>query len=332
MGEILRQSPRPEIEIIRAPFRQNLKGYEDLPTLVVTGETLLHVSRILREGPDRYRAVGPAEGPGVKLFQVSGVVNRPGIYELPLGTSLRRLIDDTCGGTKEGEELQAVVVGGARGTCLLPDELDLSLDFDSVRAAGGVIGTGAVAVLGHGDCIVDQVKQWVEFSCYEECGKCSLGREGSYQLREMVADMTRGKSRTGDLDLLREIGQAMRAGCVCSFGRTAPNVVLSTMAKFPQEYEAHMKRRRCKTLVCAQYVTFHILPDLCDGCGACAEECPEDAIEGGKAKVHVIDQDACEKCGVCYDVCLDLRRAVVKAGTVKPQTPKRPIPVGTWKR
>jgi NADH-quinone oxidoreductase subunit F len=131
--------------------------------------------------------------------------------------------------------------------------------------------------------------------------------------------------------MMREVGLAMRAGAACPFGRTAPNILLSTLEKFPEEYEAHMRRRLCPALVCERYVTFHILPDLCDGCGKCVEVCPEDAIEGGKGKIHVIDQDACEKCGKCYDVCLDLRQAVVKAGAIKPRTPKRPIPVGTWK-
>ena len=198
-----------------------------------------------------------------------------------------------------------------------------------MKRSGGIIGSGAVAVLSARDCIIDQTKQRIGFSCYETCGKCSLGREGSYQLNEIVTDMTRGKSRAGDLELLREIGEAMQIGCMCAFGRTAPNIVLSGHGEVPRGVRgAHAKRKRCKALVCAKYVTFHILPDLCDGCGACVDECPEDAIAGGKKKIHVIDQDACEQCGRCYEVCLDLQKAVVKAGAVKPRTPKRPDPGG----
>ena len=319
------------VEIVRAPFRRNMKGYEDQPTLLMTGETLLNVSRVVRDGADAYRQVGTSESPGTKFFQVTGSVERPGIYELPLGTPLRVLIDEVCGGVKEGETLKAVIVGGIKGACLKPDELDLPLDFDSVRGAGGTIGSGGVAVLDEKDCIVDQTKRRVNISCYDTCATCSLGREGSYQLREIVADATRGKSRGSDVDMMREVGLGMKAGGACAFGRTAPNIVLSTLEKFPEEYEAHMKRRLCHALVCEHYVTFHILPDLCDGCGECVDVCPEDAIEGGRKKVHVIDQDACEKCGKCYEVCMDLRQAVVKAGAVKPRTPKRPIPVGTWK-
>jgi NADH-quinone oxidoreductase subunit F len=197
--------------------------------------------------------------------------------------------------------------------------------------SGGTIGSGAVAVLDETDCIVDETKRRVAISCYDVCATCSLGREGSYQLREIVADATRGKSRGSDVDMMREVGRGMKAGGACQFGRTAPNIVLSSLEKFPEEWEAHMKRRLCRTLVCDQYVTFHILPDLCDGCGACVDACPEDAIEGGRNKIHVIDQDACEKCGKCLEVCNGLRQAVVKAGPIKPRTPKRPVPVGSWK-
>jgi NADH-quinone oxidoreductase subunit F len=318
------------VEVVRAPFRRNMKGYEEVPTLLATGETLLNVSRILREGAEAFRQAGTPESPGTKFFQVTGSVERPGVYELPLGTSLRALIEEVCG-LKESETLKAVIVGGIKGACYKPDELDLSLDFDSVRRSGGTIGSGAVAVLNDKDCIVDQTKQRIALSCYDTCATCSLGREGSYQLREIVADATRGKSRGSDADMMREIGRCMKAGAACAFGRTAPNIVLSTLEKFPQEYEAHMKRRLCQALVCERYVTFHILPERCDGCGECVDGCPEDAIEGGRGKIHVIDQDACEKCGTCHEVCNGLRQAVVKAGAIKPRTPKRPIPVGTWR-
>ena len=320
----------PAVEIVQAPFRRNLKGYEDVPTLVVNAETLLGIARVLAEGADAYCTTGCAGSPGTKWFHVSGRVKRPGIYELPLGVGLRHLVEEVCGGVAEGETLQAVVVGGARGSLYRPEELAQPLDFDSAAREGGTIGSGAVTVLGERDCVIDHTRQSLAFSCYDACGACALGREGSYQLREIVADITRGKSRPGDLELLREIGEAMKIGCACAAGRTAANLVLSGLGAFAEEYEAHAKRKRCRALVCAKYVTFHILPDLCDGCGACAEECPEDAIAGGRKKIHVIDQDDCTQCGRCYEVCLDLQKAVVKAGPVKPRTPKRPIPVGSW--
>jgi NADH:ubiquinone oxidoreductase subunit F (NADH-binding)/ferredoxin len=319
------------VELVRGPFRPNLKGYEDVPTLVMTAETLLNISRVLREGAEAFRRTGTPASPGTKFFQVSGRVKKPGIFEVPLGTTLRQLIEEACGGMAEDEELQVIVVGGSHGACYTESELDLPLDFDSASRSGGVIGWGGVVVLGHKDCIIDQVRRMMGFLCHGDCGRCSLGREGSYQLREIVTDMTRGKSRASDLEMLREIGEAMRLGCACAAGRTAPNLVLSTLAKFPGEYEAHMKRKKCGALVCAKYVTFHILPELCDGCGACRGECPEEAIEGGKGLIHVIDQDSCDQCGKCYEVCSDLRRAVAKSGPVKPRTPQRPIPVGSWK-
>ena len=263
-------------------------------------------------------------------MQLTGAVAKPGIYEVPLGVTLRQLIDEVGGGVADGQTLKAVIVGGAKGACYRPDELDTPLDFDTVRAAGGVLGSGEVAVLTERDCIVDQVKRRLANTCYDTCGKCSLGREGSYQLREIVTDATRGKSRPADVDMLLELGRAMRVGCACAAGANAPNPVLSTLAKFPEEYEAHMRRKKCDALACDAYVTFHILPDLCDGCGECVDACPEDAIEGGRKKIHVIDQDSCEKCGKCLEVCNDLQKAVVKAGSIKPKTPKRPIPVGTW--
>lgn len=318
------------VGVVHRAFRRNMKGYENTPTLLLTAETLLNMAQVLRVGAQVYRELGTAESPGTKVFQVSGAVSDPGLYELPLGSSLRALLEKA-GGVKEGATLKAVIVGGTKGVCLTPAELDLALDFDTVAEAGGTIGSGWVAVLDETNCIVDETKRRIALSCYDLCATCSLGREGSYQLREILSDATRGKSKSADVEMMREIGLAMKIGAACAFGRTAPNILLSTLDKFPEEYEAHMRRRLCPALVCERYVTFHILPELCDGCGKCVEVCPEDAIEGGKGKIHVIDQDACEKCGKCYDVCQSLRHAVVKAGAVKPRTPKRPIPVGTWK-
>jgi NADH:ubiquinone oxidoreductase subunit F (NADH-binding) len=307
-----------------------MKGYEERPTLVLAGETLLQIGRVLTQGAERFRQSGTPGSPGTKLFQLSGAVKKPGIYELPLGTSLRRLVEDVGSGLTEGEKLQAVIVGGAKGACYRPEELDLPLDFDTVKLSGGIIGSGEVAVLSGGDCVVDQTRRRLANTCFDTCGKCSLGREGSYQLREIVTDATRGKSKPNDVDMMLEIGRAMRLACACPAGRNAPNVVMSSLEKFSGEYEAHMRRKKCEALVCEKYVTFHILPDLCDGCGECVGECPEEAIEGGRKKIHVIDQDACEKCGKCLEICNGLQKAVVRAGSIKPKTPKKPVPVGSW--
>lgn len=317
--------------LVRAPFRQNLKGYEEVPTLVIDAETLSCIGRVMREGSEEFRRVDPAAGPGYKLFQVRGGVEKPGIVDIPLGTTLRALLFSHCGGMKEGRILSAVILGGARGACYTQDDLDLHLDFDGVRGSGGSIGTGVVDVLGFDDCLVDQVKRRLGRSCYDECGRCSLGREGSYQLHEIVADMTRGRSRSSDAHTVRGLAYAMREGCACVLGKMVPNLLLSSMDKFSEEYEAHMKRRVCRALICSGYVTYHILPERCDGCSACTGACPEGAIEGGPKKIHVIDQDSCEKCGRCFEICSGYRQAVVKAGPVKPRTPKRPIPVGAWR-
>lgn len=325
-----RRDGLPGLEVVASPFRQNMKGYEESPTLVLTGETLLQISRILAGGAEWFRQSGTQDSPGTKFFQLSGAVKKPGVYELPLGVTVRQLIEEVGGGIEDAETLRAVIVGGARGACLRADELDMPLDFDTVRRSGGVLGSGEVAVLTGKHCIVDQTRRRLANTCYDTCGKCSLGREGSYQLREIVSDATRGKSRPNDVGMLLEIGRAMRLACACPAGANAPNSVLSTLEKFPEEYEAHMRRRMCDAFACDAYVTFHILPDLCDGCGECVEVCPEDAIEGGRKKIHVIDQEACEKCGKCLELCDGLRKAVVKAGAINPKTPKRPIPVGTW--
>lgn len=313
----------PTLSVVPTPFRQNMKGYEGTPTLLLTAETVLSIGRVVA-------AEGGHDAGHSKFFQLAGAVERPGIYERPLGTTVGRLIDEAGGGLKEGGRLRAVIVGGAKGACYLPDDLDQPLDFEAVRQRGGVLGTGRVTVLTDKDCIIDHVKRAISTSCYDTCGKCSLGREGSYQLRAIMADMTMGKSRPNDVDMIREVAQAMQLACACAAGKTAPNIIISTLNTFPEHYDAHMRRKTCEALVCEKYVTFHILPELCDGCGACAESCPEEAIEGGKRKIHVIDQDSCEKCGRCLGVCAGLRKAVVKAGTIKPKTPKRPIPVGSW--
>ena len=318
------------MEVIRRAFRRSMKGYEEVPTLVLSVETLLNLSKVLQIGADAYRGIGSASGPGTKFFQVAGDVLREGIFELPFGIILGEVVQQTCGGLRQGKTLKAALVGGVHGVCYRAEELDAPLDFDSVRQAGGVIGSGSIRVLTETDCVVDHVRRTLAVSCYETCAACSLGREGAYQLREIVSDATKGKSKGSDLDLLREIGRGMQAGAACVSGSTAANLVLSSLDKFPEEYEAHMKRKACRALVCASYVTFHVSPAQCDGCGECREACPEDAIEGGSEKIHVIDEDSCTKCGRCWEVCNGLRQAVVKAGPIKPRTPKTPIPVGSW--
>ena len=249
-----------------------------------------------------------------------------------MGTSLRKIIDDIGGGIKKNKELKAVMIGGPSGGCLPADAIDLPIDFEHLDAEGAIIGSGNIFMADNDTCMVDLVKRCVAFCQAESCGKCVMCREGTMQMLMILTDMTEGRGKKTDIDLLLEVAEGIKIGSLCGLGKEAPNPVLTSIKHFCEEFDAHIRRKRCAALVCKKYVTFHILGDLCQGCGKCLDQCPSYAIEGGEKMIHVIDQDLCTKCGICFDVCPPENSAVTKAGPVKPKTPEVPVPVGSWKK
>jgi len=257
-------------------------------------------------------------GKDTRFVQLQGALVREAVLEVPEGTPLRQLIYEHCGGLRDHKAFKFVLAGGPTG-CFIPESgLDAPL------------ATSTLVVGSEAECVVDLARRCLTQSAQETCGRCVVCREGSYQLQEILADMSSGKTRPEDESQIRELAAALAAGSLCGLGRGAAAPLLSGLQHFPEEFEAHLKRKRCPALVCRKYVTFHILGETCSGCGKCLGTCPEEAIEGEEDYIHVIDPKACTQCGLCFEVCPE--GAITKAGPLKPKTPKEPIPVGTWKK
>ncbi|NTV73968.1 MAG: 4Fe-4S dicluster domain-containing protein [Holophaga sp.] len=251
-----------------------------------------------------------------RLVQVQGAVKRPGLVEIPPGTTLRAVVFELCGGMRGAKAFKFALAEG----CFIPgDGLDIP-------------ATGLITIGDEGDCVVDAARRALALTAYENCGICTICREGSHQLEELLADASSGETKGTDEALIQELDAALREGSLCAIGRRAPDPLLSGLRHFAEDFDAHFKRKRCPALVCKAYVTFHILGETCTGCGKCLAVCPEGAIEGEEDYIHVIDQGSCTRCGLCFDVCPPEAAAVAKAGALKPRTPKEPIPVGTWKK
>jgi len=314
---------------LRPPY-PSTSGINGKPTLVNSAETLVCAAAVMRAGADAFKSVGEPDSPGTKLFGVCGAVSGPGLYEVPMGTTLKELLE--AAGVNAEKPLKAILVGGTAGAFVSPEQTDMHLDYEGIAQKGGVIGSSVIYVANESDCIVDLSYNCLTVSNSRSCGKCVLCREGTYQLKEMLKDITEGKAKPEDLDLMVEIGESMRAGAFCGMGRSAANPVLTALSLLKDEFEAHIRRKKCDAMVCKKYVSFFILPEKCQGCEKCLDVCPEDAIDGEEDMIHVIDQTGCTRCGKCFDVCPPEYSAVVKAGAVKPQVPKKPIPVGSWKK
>ena len=316
---------------LRPPYPATC-GLNGQPTLINNIETLAHVSAIFQMGVDWYASIGSKASKGTKLVTLSGKVANAGLIEVPMGISLRQVIYDIGKGVADAKEFKAVRIGGPLGGFLPDSALDIPLDYETLTAEGCIMGSGEIVLADKDNCIVDLAKSCLSITKAASCGKCVLCREGTAQMLEILTDITVGKGQPEDIDLLLELGEGIKAGALCGYGKAAPNPVLTTIKHFREEYEAHIKRKRCPALVCKKYISYHILGDKCQGCQKCMQQCPEQAIDGGGDLIHVIDQDKCTKCGKCLEVCPTEYSAVTKAGGVKPKTPEEPIPVGTWKK
>jgi NADH:ubiquinone oxidoreductase subunit F (NADH-binding)/(2Fe-2S) ferredoxin/Pyruvate/2-oxoacid:ferredoxin oxidoreductase delta subunit len=286
----------------RPPFPVD-SGLWGRPTVINNVETLANVPNIIRRGAKWFSSHGTENSKGTKVFALTGKVKNTGLIEVPFGITLREIIYDIGGGIEGGRALKAVQTGGPSGGCIPAEFLDIEVDFESLAQAGSIVGSGGMVVLDETDCMVNTAKFFLEFTQAESCGKCTPCRVGTKRLLEILGRITSGKGEEGDIEVLEELSHYIKAASLCGLGMTAPNPVLSTIRYFRDEYEAHIKDKKCPAVVCRDLITYSILEDVCTGCGACKRVCPADAIRGTRKMVHRIDPNLCVKCGTCFDVC-----------------------------
>jgi NADH-quinone oxidoreductase subunit F/NADP-reducing hydrogenase subunit HndC len=272
------------------------------PTNLNNVETFANVPWIVSNGVDAYRAMGTETSKGTKIFSLTGKLQNGGLVEVPMGATLREVIFDIGGGMLPGREFKAVQLGGPSGGCLPADLLDSPVDFESLLAAGSMMGSGGMVVVDDATCMVDFAKFFLQFTQDESCGKCVPCRLGTKRMLETLVRITEGEGRPGDIALLEELSQYIIDGSLCALGGSAPNPVLSTLQYFRHEYEAHVNDKCCPAGRCKALITYYIGGD-CTGCGLCAKKCPTKAITGEKKQIHVIEEDLCIKCDTCRQVC-----------------------------
>lgn len=291
-----RGMPRP-----RPPFPA-VAGLWGKPTNINNVETFGNVAAIITNGADWYAGFGTEKSKGTKVFALTGKINNTGLAEVPMGITMREIIYDIGGGINGGKKFKAVQIGGPSGGCLPESMLDLSIDYDSLTAAGAMMGSGGLVAMDEDTCMVDVAKFFLNFTQSESCGKCTPCREGTKRMLEVLTRITEGQGREGDIELLEELARNIKETALCGLGQTAPNPVLSTLKYFRHEYEAHIKEKRCPAGACEKLANYEIT-DACKGCGLCARQCPVNAISGEVKKKHVIDVTKCIKCGACMAAC-----------------------------
>jgi NADH-quinone oxidoreductase subunit F len=280
------------------------RGLRHQPTVINNVKTLCAVPSIITRGAEWYRSIGTESSPGTAIFSVVGKVVHPGLVEIPTGTTLRTLIFDICGGIPKRKRFKAVQIGGPSGGCLPEEFLDTPVDFDSLTRAGAMMGSGGMVVMDEESCMVNVARYFVEFTQQESCGKCTFCRIGTRQLFNILDRITKGEGKESDLDILEKLSRNIKNGSLCGLGKTAPNPVLTSIRYFRDEYEAHIREKRCPSLMCRSLTAFYIDPDKCArGCEACVGCCPVEAIFTAKGRVKAIDQDLCVKCGECMVRC-----------------------------
>ena len=287
---------------IRPPFPAE-SGVWGRPTCINNVETWATVPVIIDRGAEWFSQIGTETSKGTKVFALVGKVRNTGLVEVPMGTSLREIIFDIGGGMENGKAFKAVQTGGPSGGCIPASLLDLPIDYERLAEAGSIMGSGGMIVMDEDTCMVDLARYFLDFLRDESCGKCTACREGVDAMYRIVNGICEGEGKAEDIDLLGELGQAVKDGSMCALGRTAPNPVLSTLKYFKEEYEAHINERRCPAGVCRALIEYAIDPDNCKGCLLCVKSCPQQAISGKKKEPQTIDQEKCIKCGVCRDVC-----------------------------
>ena len=302
--------PRPKY------IRSNIRGLWNRPSVLNNVETWANVPLIISKGADWFTQFGTEGSKGTKIFSLVGKITNTGLVEVPMGMTLRDIIYKIGGGIPNGKKFKAVQTGGPSGGCIPEELLDLEVGFDELSKAGSMMGSGGMIVMDEDTCMVDVARYFIAFLTDESCGKCVPCREGLRQMLKILTNITEGRGREGDLELLEELSETAKEAALCALGQSAPNPFLSTLRYFRDEYEAHIKEKRCPALSCKELIAYYIDPNKCQGCGRCLRNCPAEAIDGGKKRIHIIDQDACTKCGTCFEVCPSKFGAVTKISGV----------------
>jgi NADH-quinone oxidoreductase subunit F len=280
------------------------KGFRNNPSMLNNVETFANVPVIIDKGADWYSSIGTEFSKGTKIFSLVGKVANTGLVEVPMGTSLRTIIYDIGGGVPRKKKFKAVQTGGPSGGCIPEKFLDMGVDFDELTKVGSMMGSGGMIVMDQDTCMVDLARYFIDFLQEESCGQCNPCREGIKRMLEILNNICAGDGREGDVELLEELGAMIQKFSLCGLGTSAANPVLTTILYFRDEYEAHIKDKKCHAGVCKTLFHYEIDEEACNGCTLCAKKCPEDAITGKLKKLHTLDQEKCIKCGICYDVCL----------------------------
>ncbi len=280
-----------------------VKGVWDRPSVLNNVETWANVPLIINKGADWFAQFGTEGSRGTKIFSLVGKINNTGLVEVPMGITLSDIIHKVGGGIPGGKRFKAVQTGGPSGGCIPEEKLDMKVDFDELTKAGSMMGSGGMIVMDEDTCMVDVARYFLEFLSDESCGKCVPCREGIRQMLKILSNISKGKGREGDIELLEELSETTREASLCALGRSAPNPVLSTLRYFRDEYEAHIREKKCPAYSCKGMISYYIDPEKCQACMRCLRKCPAEAIEGGKNRIHVIDQEKCTKCGTCFEVC-----------------------------
>ncbi len=280
-----------------------VSGLWKKPTIINNVETLASVSLIMQNNADWFSQYGTERSKGTKTFALAGKVRNSGLIEVPLGITLREIIFDIGGGIIDDKEFKAVQTGGPSGGCIPASLLDTPVDYDSLKSAGAIMGSGGMIVMDEDTCMVDIARYFLDFTRKESCGECVPCRLGTKQMLDILNDITEGKGTMEDIDLLEEIAEGVKMGSLCALGQTAPNPVLTTIRYFREEYETHVKERKCPAKVCKSLIHYRIIPEKCIGCQACFKICPVNAIRGKPKEVHIIDQEKCIRCGLCFTTC-----------------------------
>ncbi|RLB00628.1 MAG: NADH-quinone oxidoreductase subunit F [Deltaproteobacteria bacterium] len=279
------------------------KGLYDKPTVLNNVETWANVPVIIKNGAEWYSQFGTENSKGTKVFSLVGKVNNTGLVEVPMGITIRELVYDIGGGIPKGKKFKAVQTGGPSGGCIPESLIDLQIDFDSLTEAGSMMGSGGIIVMDEDTCMVDVAKYFISFLVEESCGKCTPCREGLRRMLEILTDITEGRGKEGDIELLEELCDVLKWGALCGLGTSAANPVLTTIRYFRDEYEAHIRDKKCPAGVCQALITYRIDPEKCTGCMVCARKCPQQCISGEKRMPHTIDTERCIRCGICKEVC-----------------------------
>jgi len=279
------------------------KGLWGRPTNINNIETWATVPLIINKGAEWFSKIGTEGSKGTKIFSLVGKINNTGLVEVPMGITLREIIYEIGGGIPGEKEFKAVQTGGPSGGCIPKELLDLPIDYESLVKAGSIMGSGGMIVMDEGTCMVDVAKYFLNFLRDESCGKCLSCREGTHRMWEIVNDISEGKGKEGDIELLEELAKAVKLASMCGLGQTASNPVLSTLRYFREEYEAHIRDKKCPAGVCKELIQYSIDEERCTGCMACIKPCPQGAIRGELKKLHSLDQSKCIKCGACYETC-----------------------------